>query len=207
MEGWQPRDVLRRDRHPVRAAVAQHPDARHARSSIPGTVLFEGTNVSEGRGTTKPFELLGAPWVDAERFADGDERARAAGRALPPGGLRADVPQARADQLRRLPDPRARSRDVPAGRSRRRAASPRSARPIPIASAGAIRRTSTSTRLLPIDILAGSSELREQIEARRAGARHRAIVGAGHRRLRRAPETVPSLLTIGYNCGTPLEGV
>jgi uncharacterized protein YbbC (DUF1343 family) len=37
----------------------------------PGSVLFEGTNVSEGRGTTKPFELLGAPWVDAERFADG----------------------------------------------------------------------------------------------------------------------------------------
>jgi uncharacterized protein YbbC (DUF1343 family) len=35
----------------------------------PGTVLFEGTNVSEGRGTTRPFELLGAPWVDAERFA------------------------------------------------------------------------------------------------------------------------------------------
>jgi uncharacterized protein YbbC (DUF1343 family) len=34
----------------------------------PGTVLFEGTNVSEGRGTTRPFELLGAPWVDAERF-------------------------------------------------------------------------------------------------------------------------------------------
>jgi len=33
-------------------------------------VLFEGTNVSEGRGTTKPFELLGAPWVVAERFAD-----------------------------------------------------------------------------------------------------------------------------------------
>jgi len=37
----------------------------------PGTVLFEGTNVSEGRGTTRPFELLGAPWVDAERFTDG----------------------------------------------------------------------------------------------------------------------------------------
>jgi uncharacterized protein YbbC (DUF1343 family) len=36
----------------------------------PGTVLFEGTNVSEGRGTTKPFEILGAPWVSAERFAD-----------------------------------------------------------------------------------------------------------------------------------------
>jgi uncharacterized protein YbbC (DUF1343 family) len=37
----------------------------------PGTVLFEGTNVSEGRGTTRPFELAGAPWVTAERFADG----------------------------------------------------------------------------------------------------------------------------------------
>ena len=36
----------------------------------PGTVLFEGTNVSEGRGTTRPFELIGAPWVDAERLAE-----------------------------------------------------------------------------------------------------------------------------------------
>jgi len=35
----------------------------------PGTVLFEGTNVSEGRGTTRPFELIGAPWVVAESFA------------------------------------------------------------------------------------------------------------------------------------------
>ena len=31
----------------------------------PGTVLFEGTMVSEGRGTTRPFELIGAPWLDA----------------------------------------------------------------------------------------------------------------------------------------------
>lgn len=38
----------------------------------PGTVLFEGINVSEGRGTTKPFELVGAPWVtDSESFARG----------------------------------------------------------------------------------------------------------------------------------------
>ena len=35
----------------------------------PGAVLFEGTNLSEGRGTTRPFELVGAPWIDAERFA------------------------------------------------------------------------------------------------------------------------------------------
>ena len=36
----------------------------------PGAVLFEGINVSEGRGTTKPFELIGAPWVkDPEAFS------------------------------------------------------------------------------------------------------------------------------------------
>lgn len=34
----------------------------------PGTVLFEGTMASEGRGTTRPFEIVGAPWVDAERL-------------------------------------------------------------------------------------------------------------------------------------------
>lgn len=36
----------------------------------PGTALFEGTNVSEGRGTTRPFETIGAPFVDAEALAE-----------------------------------------------------------------------------------------------------------------------------------------
>ena len=35
----------------------------------PGTCMFEGTNLSEGRGTTRPFELVGAPYVD-ERWAE-----------------------------------------------------------------------------------------------------------------------------------------
>ncbi len=30
----------------------------------PGQVIIEGTNLSEGRGTTKPFEMFGAPWID-----------------------------------------------------------------------------------------------------------------------------------------------
>lgn len=34
-----------------------------------GTCLFEGTNLSEGRGTTAPFEIIGAPYVDAYRFS------------------------------------------------------------------------------------------------------------------------------------------
>ena len=36
----------------------------------PGTCLIEGTNVSEGRGTTRPFEMIGAPWVYPKRLAD-----------------------------------------------------------------------------------------------------------------------------------------
>jgi len=36
----------------------------------PGTCLVEGTNLSEGRGTTRPFEYIGAPWLDAESLAD-----------------------------------------------------------------------------------------------------------------------------------------
>ncbi|HMY11119.1 MAG TPA: DUF1343 domain-containing protein [Turneriella sp.] len=35
----------------------------------PGTCLFEATNVSEGRGTTRPFEIIGAPFVDPKEYA------------------------------------------------------------------------------------------------------------------------------------------
>jgi len=34
------------------------------------TCLFEGTNMSEGRGTTKPFSLIGAPWLKAEEVIE-----------------------------------------------------------------------------------------------------------------------------------------
>jgi uncharacterized protein YbbC (DUF1343 family) len=36
----------------------------------PGVVLIEGTNVSVGRGTDTPFELVGAPWIKPKEFAD-----------------------------------------------------------------------------------------------------------------------------------------
>ena len=41
-----------------------------AMTLYPGTCLIEGTNLSEGRGTTRPFEYLGAPWIDAESWTD-----------------------------------------------------------------------------------------------------------------------------------------
>jgi uncharacterized protein YbbC (DUF1343 family)/CubicO group peptidase (beta-lactamase class C family) len=36
----------------------------------PGVALVEGTNVSVGRGTDTPFEVMGAPWIDARAFSD-----------------------------------------------------------------------------------------------------------------------------------------
>lgn len=36
----------------------------------PATGLFEGTNLSEGRGTTKPFQLIGAPYIKAHEYAN-----------------------------------------------------------------------------------------------------------------------------------------
>lgn len=50
----------------------------------PGTCLIEGTNLSEGRGTTQPFEIVGAPFIQGEQLQDevnsmalGNVRARA----------------------------------------------------------------------------------------------------------------------------------
>jgi uncharacterized protein YbbC (DUF1343 family) len=37
---------------------------------FPGAVHLEGTQISEGRGTTRPFELVGAPYIDSAEFAD-----------------------------------------------------------------------------------------------------------------------------------------
>jgi uncharacterized protein YbbC (DUF1343 family) len=69
MEGWT-RDMY----HDTAGApwVMPSPNIPTLDTAIvyPGTVLFEGTNVSEGRGTTRPFELIGAPWVQDERFAE-----------------------------------------------------------------------------------------------------------------------------------------
>jgi len=49
-----------------------------AATAYPGTCLLEGVNVSEGRGTTRPFEILGAPWIDGFKL-----RERLTGEALP----------------------------------------------------------------------------------------------------------------------------
>jgi uncharacterized protein YbbC (DUF1343 family) len=40
-----------------------------ALQNYPGSVYFEGTNLTEGRGTDRPFEQIGAPWLDAAQTA------------------------------------------------------------------------------------------------------------------------------------------
>jgi uncharacterized protein YbbC (DUF1343 family) len=130
----------------------------------PGTVLFEGTNVSEGRGTTKPFELLGAPWVDAERFADGLNALGLPGARFRPSVIEPTFHKhahtsCGGCQIHVLD--RAAFRPVETG-----------AALIAAFRAAAPDRFGWRDppyeyehRLLPIDILAGSSALREQIEA------------------------------------------
>ncbi|MEE9385948.1 MAG: DUF1343 domain-containing protein [Nannocystaceae bacterium] len=50
----------------------------------PGQCLFEGTQLSEGRGTTRPFEIVGAPWVDGRALADAVTREERPGIVLRP---------------------------------------------------------------------------------------------------------------------------
>ena len=130
----------------------------------PGTVLLEGTMASEGRGTTRPFEIVGAPWVHAESFAGRLNTHGLPGVVFRPvvfeptfqkhhgatcGGCQIHVTD------------RAVFRPVVTGVAvieELRRANPTSYawRPPPY---------EYEHRLMPIDILAGSSRMREQIEA------------------------------------------
>jgi len=53
----------------------------------PGMCLLEGTNLSEGRGTARPFELFGAPWLDSHRLAEALEAERLPGARFRPASF------------------------------------------------------------------------------------------------------------------------
>jgi uncharacterized protein YbbC (DUF1343 family) len=163
LEGWR-RDMY----HDTAGApwVMPSPNIPTLDSAIayPGTVLFEGTSVSEGRGTTRPFELVGAPGVIAERFAADLNAVRLPGVVFRPavfeptfhkhakascGGCQIHVVDRKAFcpvrtgvalvAAFRAADPAFRWREPPYEYEHVK---------------------------MPFDILAGSPELREQIEAR-----------------------------------------
>jgi uncharacterized protein YbbC (DUF1343 family) len=68
MEGWR-RDAFFDDTGLPWVMPSPNMPTLETAVVYPGTVLFEGTMLSEGRGTTRPFEIVGAPWINAERFA------------------------------------------------------------------------------------------------------------------------------------------
>ena len=72
LEGW------RRGMRPEEADLpwpAPSPNCPtfHSARAYVGACIFEGTNLSEGRGTCMPFEYIGAPWIDADRLATAAE--------------------------------------------------------------------------------------------------------------------------------------
>jgi uncharacterized protein YbbC (DUF1343 family) len=68
VEGWQ-RDLYFDETGLPWVGISPNLRRLEALFLYPGTVLLEGTNLSEGRGTELPFEQTGAPWLDSERVA------------------------------------------------------------------------------------------------------------------------------------------
>lgn len=69
MEDWK-RDMYYDDTDLVFIQPSPNIPTVDTALSYIGTCIFEGTNLSEGRGTTKPFEIIGAPWLDSEKVID-----------------------------------------------------------------------------------------------------------------------------------------
>lgn len=69
MKGWQ-RSMLWADTGLPWVLPSPNMPTPDTALVYPGGCLYEGTNLSEGRGTTRPFELVGAPWLDPYRLAD-----------------------------------------------------------------------------------------------------------------------------------------
>ncbi|HUG43693.1 MAG TPA: DUF1343 domain-containing protein [Acidobacteriota bacterium] len=78
MEGWRREQYFNETGLPW---VLPSPNIPTLETAVvyPGLCLLEGTNVSEGRGTTRPFEISGAPWADPRRLVEILDRFRLPG--------------------------------------------------------------------------------------------------------------------------------
>ncbi len=65
LEGWK-RDMYYDDTDLVFIQPSPNIPSIDTAFAYIGTCIFEETNLSEGRGTTKPFEMIGAPWLDSK---------------------------------------------------------------------------------------------------------------------------------------------
>lgn len=87
MEGWRRRMEFDRTGLPWVMPSPNMPTPDTA-AVYPGACLVEGTNMSEGRGTTRPFEIVGAPWIDPDALARALEAERLPGVAFRPLSFR-----------------------------------------------------------------------------------------------------------------------
>ena len=69
MENWS-RDQWFRDTGLIWIPSSPNIPTPETAMIYPGTCLIEGTNVSEGRGTTNPFQIIGAPWIKPKKIAE-----------------------------------------------------------------------------------------------------------------------------------------
>lgn len=67
MEGWT-RELWFDETDAVWVMPSPNIPTLQSATVFPGTVHLEGTQMSEGRGTTRPFELIGAPYIDASKY-------------------------------------------------------------------------------------------------------------------------------------------
>ena len=99
MEGWRRADYF--DATALNW-VNPSPNMRSLTQALlyPGIGLLETTNLSVGRGTDTPFEVVGAPWIDHERLAESLNRAGLAGAQVRARALHPEVIEVRR---RRVP--------------------------------------------------------------------------------------------------------
>jgi len=70
VEGWDTKIKGDSDLSCLWVPPSPNMPTRQCTWTYPGTCLIEGTSVAEGRGTTKPFEQIGAPWLNAQELAN-----------------------------------------------------------------------------------------------------------------------------------------
>jgi uncharacterized protein YbbC (DUF1343 family) len=69
MKGWK-RNMFFKDTGLAWTAPSPNLPTPDSALVYPGQVIWEGTNISEGRGTTQPFELFGAPFINPQKILE-----------------------------------------------------------------------------------------------------------------------------------------